>query len=220
MMSPAPFDVVAEVLRHSTPSIVRRPVLTLGCETGYTIPLDVERWMATPGPDEAGVLAHVAPPVLDVGCGPGRHTIALVERGVGAIGLDSAPAIVRLASERGAPVVFGSVFGRVPGVGRWGTVLLLDGNLGIGGDPHRLLRRVRSLLRPRGRVLVELDPTEPAVRSMVVEILSDGLARTGERFGWAVVGPGALAGLAGESGFAVREFWEANGRWFAGLQSV
>jgi hypothetical protein len=36
-------------------------------------------------------------------------------------------------------------------------VLLLDGNIGIGGDPHRLLRRVRELLTPTGRLLVELD---------------------------------------------------------------
>ncbi|MDP9442781.1 MAG: hypothetical protein M3P34_11540, partial [Actinomycetota bacterium] len=57
-----------------------------------------------------------------------------------------------------------SVFGALPGEGRWATALLIDGNIGIGGDPVALLRRVAELLRPAGVVLVELDapgaPTE------------------------------------------------------------
>ena len=49
-----------------------------------------------------------------------------------------------------------SVFDRLPGERRWGTVLLLDGNIGIGGDPVRLLRRCADLVRPRGQVLAEV----------------------------------------------------------------
>ncbi len=50
-----------------------------------------------------------------------------------------------------------SVFDRVPGAGRWRTALLLDGNIGIGGDPAALLRRVAELLRRDGTVLCECD---------------------------------------------------------------
>ena len=39
---------------------------------------------------------------------------------------------------------------RPPGEGRWDTVLFIDGNVGIGGDPIALLRRVRQLLAPAG----------------------------------------------------------------------
>ena len=45
-----------------------------------------------------------------------------------------------------------------PRAGAWGTALLLDGNIGIGGEPAALLRRARELLAPGGAVLAELDP--------------------------------------------------------------
>lgn len=48
-----------------------------------------------------------------------------------AVGLDVTPGMVRLARTRGAPVLRGSVFEDL--TGGWGTVLLLDGNIGIGG---------------------------------------------------------------------------------------
>ena len=48
------------------------------------------------------------------------------------------------------------VFGPLPGEGRWDTALLADGNIGIGGDPVALLARVRELLAPEGRVVVDL----------------------------------------------------------------
>jgi hypothetical protein len=42
----------------------------------------------------------------------------------------------------------------LPGEGRWRRVLLADGNIGIGGDPPRLLRRCRRLAGAAGlRVL-------------------------------------------------------------------
>ena len=50
------------------------------------------------------------------------------------------------------------VFARVPGEGRWSHVLLADGNIGIGGDPLRLLERAAGLLAAGGTVLVETDP--------------------------------------------------------------
>ncbi len=52
----------------------------------------------------------------------------------------------------------------MPGAGRWRTVLLADGNIGIGGDPAALLRRVLALLGPGGRVLAEVDPPGTGAR--------------------------------------------------------
>ena len=40
---------------------------------------------------------------------------------------------------------------------RWSHALLADGNIGLGGDPVRLLRRVREFLDENGTVLVELE---------------------------------------------------------------
>ena len=49
------------------------------------------------------------------------------------------------------------VFAAVPGEGRWDCALLADGNIGIGGHPERLLRRLGRIVRPGGHVVVELD---------------------------------------------------------------
>src|SRR5204863_7462240 len=93
-------------------------------------------------PEEAR-LAAMAAPVLDVGCGPGRLVVGLARRGAVALGVDPAPAAVALARGRGAAVLQRSVFDPLPGHGRWRTIVLADGNIGIGGDPVRLLRRCR-----------------------------------------------------------------------------
>ena len=54
-------------------------------------------------------------------------------------------------------VLHRSVFDRLPGTGRWGTVLLLDGNLGIGGDLSPS-RSGRPSCSADGVVVAELDP--------------------------------------------------------------
>ena len=50
-----------------------------------------------------------------------------------------------------------------PATGRWQTVLLADGNVGLGGDPRRVLRRAAELLRRGGRCIAEFDPWPPRV---------------------------------------------------------
>ena len=96
---------------------------------GEVIALPVARWMGDPTPEETEVLARAVAPVLDVGCGPGRHVLALARRGLLVLGIDVAPYAVALAQSQGAPVLERSVFARLPGAGRWATVLLLDGNV-------------------------------------------------------------------------------------------
>ena len=121
--------------------------------------LPVERWRGQPSEADETLLQRCTGPTLDVGCGPGRLVAALTRRGVPALGIDIAPAAVRSAQLSGAIALRRSVFGRVPGSGRWPFALLADGNLGIGGDPAGLLRRVAALVRvPVGVVLVEVDP--------------------------------------------------------------
>jgi SAM-dependent methyltransferase len=116
------------------------------------------RWLAPASPVDERGLDRASGPVLDVGCGPGRHVHALSRRGVVAVGIELSPTAVRHAREGGARVVEGSIFEVAPNPGCWSTALLLDGNIGIGGRPAALLRRVADLLTDDGRVLVELDP--------------------------------------------------------------
>ena len=108
----------------------------------------LQRWLGPLTAADTAVLDRTRGPVLDVGCGPGRHVLALARRGRLALGVDVAPAAVRVARLRGAPAIEACVFERIPGAGTWGSALLLDGNIGIGGAPVALLARLRELLRP------------------------------------------------------------------------
>ena len=102
--------------------------------------------------------------MLDIGCGPGRFVHAAIMAGHLTLGIDISATAVRIAQEHGLPVLRRSVFQDLPGEGTWGTALLIDGNIGIGGDPAALLRRCAELVRDDdGRVLVETHP-EPTAR--------------------------------------------------------
>lgn len=192
----------------------RGPVV-LRSEDGGAVPLNLDRWLEAPTPEEHGVLQRVVAPVLDVGCGPGRHVLALAHRGIVALGIDAAPSAVRIARGRGAAVLERSVFGRVPGAGRWGTVLLLDGNVGIGGDPVALLRRAGGLLRPRGLVLVEVEPPSTPTWAFRARIEAD--AETSPWFQWAQVGADRIGHVARAAGLLPTDLWRGGMRWFASL---
>jgi SAM-dependent methyltransferase len=183
---------------------------------GSELPVDLPRWLGPIDAADESVLARAVGPALDVGCGPGRHVRELARRGVLALGVDVSPAATRLALARGAPVLCASVFGALPGAGSWRTALLLDDNLGIGGEPVRLLRRVRALLAPGGRALVETMAPGTPTRVERVRLEADGV--TSPAFRWAIVGADALPALAGEAGMAVAARWSAHGRWFAELR--
>ncbi len=163
------------------------------------------------------LLAGMAAPVLDVGCGPGRVVEGLGRLGVTALGVDPLAGAVALAQRRGAPVLQRSVFDPLPGAGRWMTVVLLDGNVGIGGDPVRLLARCRDLVADAGSVLVELEP--PGCRSGAHRVRLEGHAGFGPWFEWAVVSVDAVAGVASAAGLGVRAIHHATNedRWFAAL---
>jgi SAM-dependent methyltransferase len=197
--------------------VVEDPALALRARRtdGRVVRLGLDRWLGPLTLADEAVLDRASAPVLDVGCGPGRHVIGLARRGHLAVGVEVAPAAVRLARSRGAQVVEASVFSRLPGAGTWGCALLLDGNIGIGGTPAALLARLRELLRPDGEVLVELAAPGVAVTSERLRLELDG--RLSRSFPWAYVGFQAIDDPARAAGFDVAERWCAEGRWFARL---
>ncbi|MQA94314.1 MAG: SAM-dependent methyltransferase [Streptosporangiales bacterium] len=183
-------------------------------DSGARVPLDAQRWLRPIAGDEA-LLDRCAGPTLDVGSGPGRLVLALGERGVPALGIDITPHAVRLTRRAGGLALYRDVFGRVPGTGRWRRLLLADGNIGIGGDPAGLLRRVAEPLGPDGRALVELRP--PGAPSRTDRVRLRGPAGAGPWFAWARVGVDDVPALVADAGLAVRERWSAAGRYFATL---
>ncbi|GAA4513897.1 methyltransferase domain-containing protein [Nonomuraea ferruginea] len=181
---------------------------------GLIRPLSAERWLRYNEGDEH-ILARCGGPTLDVGSGPGRLTVALTRMGIPAMGIDIAPLAVELTRRAGGLALRTCVFEPLPGTGRWAEALLADGNIGIGGDPAALLRRMRELVRPGGTVIAELSPPRSQSKVQTVRLRQAG--RTGDWFTWATVSIDDIATLAGRSGFPTVERWNAAGRWFASL---
>lgn len=192
------------------------PAVTVRTDTGEALSLDPARWHGPATMEECEILAEVEGPVIDLGCGPGRVVLSLAARGIPALGVDSSPEVVALARARGAVVIHRDLFGPLPGEGRWATVVLFDGNIGIGGDPQRLLTRCHRLTGGKGRALVEVDPPGQGWRRITALIEScDGLSPA---FAWALVGADSIHPLAESAGFDVTAVTETiSGRWFASL---
>ena len=193
--------------------------LGLRTEDGRVIELDVARWLRGVDAADETVLERCRGPVLDVGCGPGRFVSELNARGIAALGVDIAETAVALTRGQGFPALLRSVFAELPGEGRWPTVLLIDGNVGIGGDPRRLLRRVAKLLGVGGRLIVETH-RDPGAHELLEVRFSEHGRPVGPSFDWAHVGLGPLLDYADAGGYALGDSWSVDGRSFALLTRV
>jgi SAM-dependent methyltransferase len=178
--------------------------------------LPLRRWLAPVDATDRALLAHAVAPVLDIGCGPGRHLAALAAAGREGLGLDLSPVAVRIARDRGADVILRSVFADVPRAGTWGTALLLDGNIGIGGRPEALLARARDLVAPGRSVLVETAPPGQPTRRERVRLEARGAQSPW--FGWATVGIDGIGPVARAAGLRCADVLDLGGRWFARLE--
>lgn len=192
------------------------PMMRLTSSCGLDLAPDADRWFAEPDRDDLFALDGLAEPVLDVGCGPGRIVGHLAAGGVTSLGVDVSTEAILRSRERGAPVLQRSVFDPLPGTGRWGSAVLLDGNIGIGGDPTALLRRLHALLRPGGRIVAEVGA--PGSETRVIQArISHGDAST-QWFPWAVVGADGIRDAAAAAEVDLLSIRRSGDRWFATLQ--
>ena len=167
--------------------------------------LPVVQWVADAGPGDLLLLARCSGATLDVGCGPGRMAAALSDRGVRALGVDVSPSAVAMARSRGANALHRDVFSLAGGWRRWQHILLADGNVGIGGDPVRLLWLCRELLTPGGTVLVDLAPPGRGLQVTTARLV--GTEGAGEWFAWAALGLDAVDVVAAAAGLRVADAW-------------
>ena len=156
--------------------------------------LPTEAWLRDADSGDQELLALCQGPTVDIGCGPGRMAQALARRGLPVLGIDLVPEAVRLSLDRGVATLHRDVFDQVPGEGRWRTALLADGNIGIGGDPVALLERVRELIAPSGRVVVELARPGTGVRTRHVSL--ETVVGRSDPFAWTQVGTDAIDAVA------------------------
>ncbi|MFK4101164.1 class I SAM-dependent methyltransferase [Streptomyces sp. NPDC019531] len=184
---------------------------------GWLLLLELERWCAAADAADLEVLRRCEGAVLDVGCGPGRLVAALGARGTKVLGIDVSEAAVARTVALGGPALRRSVFEPLPGEGRWGTALLIDGNVGIGGDPHALLDRMAELLAPGGLLIAE-TVTGPDLDERVLVHVTDARGATGRPFPWARLGTPALLRHAERAGWRAVGQWTAGGRSFVALR--
>ncbi|MFJ3580217.1 class I SAM-dependent methyltransferase [Streptomyces rubiginosohelvolus] len=206
-----------------------RGPLFLRRSDGWLLPLDVERWCSDAGSADLSALHRCEGPVLDIGCGPGRLVAELTSLGHRALGIDVSEAAVARTRGLGGAALLRSVFDPLPGEGRWGTLLLLDGNIGIGGDPAALLARAADLLGVGGLLIAETAPVDVDERVRVR--LDDGrggphgksspgavCGAAAEPFPWARIGTPALLRHARACGWRTADQWGAEGRTFVSLR--
>lgn len=182
------------------------------------------RWFGGPGlvdgdrlADEH-VLAHCRGiPTLDLGCGPGRFTAALQERGSAALGVDASRAAVELTRARGGTAIQADLFGPLPAEGCWEQILLTDGNIGIGGDPVRMLARVAALLTPGGVVIAEIDPPTTEPNRELVRWEAEHYV--GQWFPWSRVNATMLGDVAAAAGLLVTNVVDIQDRVIALLRA-
>ncbi|MBC7443197.1 MAG: class I SAM-dependent methyltransferase [Ramlibacter sp.] len=178
--------------------------------------IDAGRWSADADATDQRLLDGITGPVLDIGCGPGRMVRAAMGRGLPALGVDVSATAVRMAADAGLSVLQGSVFDPLPGEGAWAAALLVDGNIGIGGDASALLGRCAELLAPNGVLLVELSHDETRDDSYLGTI-EDSTGGRSSVFPWAEIGIHGIRARAGAAGLTVAQDWRLDGRWFARL---
>ncbi|CAM4439662.1 hypothetical protein MB901379_00368 [Mycobacterium basiliense] len=167
--------------------------------------------------DEA-VAQRCSGPTIELGCGPGRLIARLVQRGIPALGIDRSAAAIRLAGRGGAPAMLGDVFEPLPGMGCWQTVLLIDGNVGLGGDPLRILGRAAELLSPGGRCVAEFDTQTIGIHARWVRL--ESACDVGPWFRWASVGVDSAALLAAQVGLTLTSVELVGGRVIADLVAL
>jgi SAM-dependent methyltransferase len=215
-MTAVPMDLYGDAISsHSGPNACHCDKWRIKYADGRNLPLAVARWCQPPDLADLALLRRCTDPTLDVGCGPGRLVAALSADGRRALGVDVAAAAVRLARDAGATVVRRSIFDPLPDEGRWRTVLLADGNIGIGGDPVRLLARCRELMAPDGMILVELDA--PGSSSSSVQVRLEAPHERSAWFTWAHVAADEVEAPAAGAGLRLVDAWTSADRWFACL---
>jgi SAM-dependent methyltransferase len=201
-------------------------------EDGEVRPLPAHRWMGTCLDRDAAHQVPRAPsdeafdeavtqlcigPTIELGCGPARLVARLIRRGIPALGIDRSATAIRLAGRGGAPALLGDVFDALPGTGRWQTVLLVDGNIGLGGDPLRILGRAAELLAAGGCCVAEFDVEAIGIRTNWVRLESGG--DVGPWFRWASVGVDSAMSLAAQVGLTLAGVRLISGRVIASLAS-
>ena len=175
----------------------------------------LDRWLGPCDAADRTVLDRCTGATLDVGCGPGRLVAERRSPGVLSVGIDVNDVAVQITRDRGGAAVRADVFGPVLEQIHWDTLVLLDGNLGIGGDPARLFGRCAELLAPGGELVVETEA--PGCGRGRGRRRLENTSEVGQWFPWATLDADGVTAYAAPASLVLRETWSVENRWFAAL---
>lgn len=123
--------------------------------------------------------------VLDLGCGYGRHGMSLLQHGYRVVGLDLSPPLLRHATAGGLACVRADMRS-VPFLGGFHGVISMFNAFGYfedESDNFVVLQEIEAVLRPGGRLIMQLVNRDYLVRTFVEEEIrrEDGLMILEER---------------------------------------
>ena len=199
-------------------TLIASNITPAGIDSESPLSLDVSRWSGAADVVDMLVVARCEPPVIDLGCGPGRMVQALSESGRAALGVDMSSVAVGLSIARGGLALRRRINQPLPAEGRWGTALLMDGNVGMGGDVATLLARCAQLVRPGGLVICEVDRASERHESRTVVLRTEDA--TSVALPWSRIGAAALLQAAEPLDLLLVEEWTAGVRAFVALRSM
>jgi len=164
--------------------------------------------------------------VLDIGAGAGRHALALQDRGIEVVAVDLSPICAAICRERGvgdARVLDVLEIDDPESLGLFDTIFFGMQTIGVTGDVETLvwlLDRLRTLLRPGGRILADSSELREAWREREAEVAEPVDDRAGavpgeivlstryrgwrgEPFRWLYLGESLFADVATRAGYTL-----------------
>jgi hypothetical protein len=126
---------------------------------------------------------------------------------------------VGLSMARGGLALRRRINHPLPAEGRWGTALLIDGNVGMGGDVATLLARCAQLVRP-GRLGHLRGSTRCSGGTKAAPLCCGAEDASSVTLPWSRVGGAALLQAAKALDLLLVEEWTAGERVFVALRSM
>ncbi len=107
---------------------------------------------------EIELLKYAKGKILDVGCGAGRAMRYLLQKGLEVVGFDIDEILIDLCKEQGLQNVYHESYEKMEKFGTFGTIILLNRNLGIAGNLKglkRLLDKCYECCNPGGLLIFD-----------------------------------------------------------------